>query len=129
MTFLFQIRILSGTLKEFAKKQEIDETMLLSILRSLDLDREQFVKNMEEFSEGQKKKVLIAASLLTPAHLYLWDEPLNYVDVYSRIQIQELILKFQPTMVFVEHDAEFADRVADQILMMNPATGRSQIRY
>ena len=37
---------------------------------SLDLDREQFVKNMEEFSEGQKKKVLIAASLLTPAHLY-----------------------------------------------------------
>ena len=72
---------------------------------------------------------MIAASLLTPAHLYLWDEPLNYVDVYSRIQIQELILKFQPTMVFVEHDAEFADRVADQILMMNPATGRSQIRY
>ena len=74
------------------------------------------------------KKVLIAASLLTPAYLYLWDEPLNYVDVYSRIQIEELILKFQPTMVFVEHDAEFADRVADQILMMNPAAGRSQIR-
>lgn len=74
---------MSGTLKEFAKKQEIDEPMLLSILRSLDLDREQFVKNMEEFSEGQKKKVLIAASLLTPAHLYLWDEPLNYIDVFS----------------------------------------------
>ena len=51
------------------------------------------------------------------------------MDVYSRIQIEELILKFQPTMVFVEHDAEFADRVADQILMMNPAAGRSQIRY
>lgn len=49
---------LSGTLKEFAKKQEIDEPMLLSMLRSLDLDREQFVKNMEEFSEGQKKKVI-----------------------------------------------------------------------
>ena len=34
---------LSGTLKEFAKKQEIDEPMLLSMLRSLDLDREQFL--------------------------------------------------------------------------------------
>ena len=45
--------------------------MLLFMLRSLDLDREQFVKNMEKFSEGQKKKVLIAASLLTPAYLYL----------------------------------------------------------
>lgn len=29
---------------------------------------------MEELSEGQKKKMLIAASLITPAHLYIWDE-------------------------------------------------------
>ena len=103
---------LSGTLKEFAQKQEIDEPMLLSMLRSLDLDREQFVKNMEEFSEGQKKKVLIAASLLTPAHLYLWDEPLNFVDLYSRMQIEQLIREFSPTMLLVEHDQAFREAVA-----------------
>ena len=107
---------LSGTLKEFAKKQEIDEPMLLSMLRSLDLDREQFVKNMEEFSEGQKKKVLIAASLLTPAHLYLWDEPLNYIDVFSRMQIEKLIAQFQPTMLIVEHDARFAKKLATKVV-------------
>lgn len=107
---------LSGTLKEFAKKQEIDEPMLLSMLRSLDLDREQFVKNMEEFSEGQKKKVLIAASLLTPAYLYLWDEPLNYIDVFSRMQIEELIAQFQPTMLIVEHDARFAKKLATKVV-------------
>ena len=107
---------LSGTLKEFAKKQEIDEPMLLSMLRSLDLDREQFVKNMEEFSEGQKKKVLIAASLLTPAHLYLWDEPLNYIDVFSRMQIEKLIAQFQPTMLIVEHDARFARKLATKVV-------------
>ena len=103
--------------------------MIWALLRKLDFSREQLEKPLEALSQGQKKKVLIARSLCEQAHLYLWDEPLNYVDVYSRIQIQELILKFQPTMVFVEHDAEFADRVADQILMMNPAAGRSQIRY
>ena len=107
---------LSGTLKEFAQKQEIDEPMLLSMLRSLDLDREQFVKNMEEFSEGQKKKVLIAASLLTPAHLYLWDESLNYIDVFSRIQIEKLIAQFQPTMLIVEHDARFAKKLATKVV-------------
>ena len=107
---------LSGTLKEFAKKQEIDEPMLLSMLRSLDLDREQFVKNMEEFSEGQKKKVLIAASLLTPAYLYLWDEPLNYIDVFSRMQIEKLIAQFQPTMLIVEHDARFAKKLATKVV-------------
>ena len=103
--------------------------MICALLRKLDFSREQLEKPLEALSQGQKKKVLIARSLCEQAHLYLWDEPLNYVDVYSRIQIEELILKFQPTMVFVEHDAEFADRVADQILMMNPAAGRSQIRY
>ena len=103
--------------------------MICALLRKLDFSREQLEKPLEALSQGQKKKVLIARSLCEQAHLYLWDEPLNYVDVYSRIQLEELILKFQPTMVFVEHDAEFADRVADQILMMNPAAGRSQIRY
>ena len=90
--------------------------MLLSMLRSLDLDREQFVKNMEEFSEGQKKKVLIAASLLTPAYLYLWDEPLNYIDVFSRMQIEKLIAQFQPTMLIVEHDARFAIKLATKVV-------------
>ena len=79
-------------------------------------NREQFVKNMEEFSEGQKKKVLIAASLLTPAHLYLLDESLNYIDVFSRIQIEKLIAQFQPTMLIVEHDARFAKKLATKVV-------------
>ena len=120
---------LRGSLHDFVRERNADETLLLAILRKLDFPRVQFEKDMANWSAGQKKKALIACSLCESAHLYLWDEPLNYVDVYSRIQIEELILKFQPTMVFVEHDAEFADRVADRILMMNPAAGRSQIRY
>lgn len=81
--------------------------MLLSMLRSLDLDREQFVKTWRNFPRTEEK-VLIAASLLTPAYLYLWDEPLNYIDVFSRMQIEKLIAQFQPTMLIVEHDARFA---------------------
>ena len=38
---------------------------------------------MEAFSAGQKKKVLLAASLCQPAHLYVWDEPLNFVDLHT----------------------------------------------
>ena len=35
---------------------------------------------------------LLAVSLLTPAHLYVWDEPMNYIDLFSRMQLEELIL-------------------------------------
>ena len=73
---------------------------------------------MRDFSEGQKKKALLAASLLTPAHLYVWDEPLNYVDVFSRMQLEKLLLSAKPTMLFVEHDGVFREKIATKVVML-----------
>ncbi len=53
---------------------------------------------------------------MTPAHLYIWDEPLNYIDVFSRMQIEELILCHQPTMILVDHDARFRQKVATRVV-------------
>lgn len=67
---------------------------------------------MQYYSERQKKKVLLAKSLCEKAHLYIWDEPLNYIDVFSRMQLEELLLASPLTMLFVEHDQAFTDRIA-----------------
>ena len=107
---------LSGTIKEFCRKNDLDESLFCVVLRQLDLERVQFVKRIEDYSEGQKKKVLIAASLLKPAHLYIWDEPLNYIDVFSRMQIENLILTYQPTMLIVEHDVRFREKIATRVV-------------
>ena len=104
--------MLKGSIREFSRARGLDESLFCAILRQLDMERVQFLKNMEDYSEGQKKKVLIAASLLTPAHVYIWDEPLNYIDVFSRMQIEKLLLDYQPTMLFVEHDVRFRERIA-----------------
>lgn len=109
---------LRGTLEDFCQYRGLDKSLFLAILRQLDFNREQFGKNMEDFSEGQKKKVLIAASLITPAHLYIWDEPLNYIDVFSRMQIEKLILDACPTMLIVEHDARFQEKIATEIIKL-----------
>ena len=103
---------LRGSLSEFAEAHQIDESLFKAILRKMDFERIQFEKNMEDFSAGQKKKVLIAKSLCEQAHLYVWDEPLNYIDIYSRIQIENLIKEFSPTMIFVEHDLAFKNTIA-----------------
>ncbi|NLG05498.1 MAG: ABC-F family ATP-binding cassette domain-containing protein [Clostridia bacterium] len=107
---------LHGNLKSFCREQNLEESMLLTLLRQLDMERSQFVKNLETFSEGQKKKVLLAASLMTPAHLYIWDEPLNYIDVFSRLQIEQLILNYQPTMLLVDHDVKFREHIATRVV-------------
>ena len=107
---------LRGDLKAFADENDIDESLFKAILRKLDFSREQFEKDMSDFSGGQKKKVLIAKSLCKKANLYIWDEPLNFIDVLSRMQIEDLILNGNPTMLFVEHDQAFVRKIATQIV-------------
>ena len=107
---------LNGNLSKFANDNNIDESLFKTILRKLDFSREQFDKNMADFSGGQKKKVLIAKSLCERANLYIWDEPLNFIDIFSRIQIEDVIIKYQPTLIFVEHDISFRKKIQTKVL-------------
>ncbi|MDR6549998.1 Lsa family ABC-F type ribosomal protection protein [Paenibacillus qinlingensis] len=107
---------LQGNLTDFAKQNGIDESLFKAILRKLDFARVQFEKDISAFSGGQKKKVLIAKSLSQNVHLHIWDEPLNFIDVISRMQIEELLIQYAPTLLFVEHDAEFCHHVATKII-------------
>ena len=109
---------LKGSLSAFIEDNSLNEPLFKAILRKLDFSRVQFDKNLEGYSAGQKKKVLIAKSLSEQAHLLVWDEPLNYIDVVSRIQIEFLLLEYRPTIVFVEHDAVFCEKIATQKIML-----------
>ena len=111
---------LYGNLQEYLEEQGADITKCLSILRNLGFERSQFEIPTEQYSMGQKKKVLIAKSLSQQAHLYLWDEPLNYIDIFSRIQIEQLLKQSQAAMLFVEHDRRFCDNVADSVIWVEP---------
>jgi len=103
---------LRGKLSDYARERGIDESLFLAMLAKLDVPKAQMEKDMGSLSAGQKKKVLLAASICEPAHLHIWDEPMNYIDVISRMQIEELLLQFKPTILFVEHDRAFCDNVA-----------------
>lgn len=109
---------LGGTLSQFAEKHHLDESLFKAILRKMDFERVQFEKDISDFSGGQKKKVLIAKSLCEQAHLYVWDEPLNFIDVYSRMQIEQLIETFSPTMLLGEHDNAFREAIATQVIRL-----------
>lgn len=107
---------LQGNLTDYARDNGIDESLFKSILRKLDFARVQFEKDIASFSGGQKKKVLIAKSLCEKVHLHIWDEPLNFIDIISRMQIEELLLSYSSTILFVEHDSEFCKNIATKIV-------------
>ena len=109
---------LRGRLSDFARKSGVDESLFLAMLAKLDVSKEQMEKDMSALSAGQKKKVLLARSICQPKHLHIWDEPMNYIDVISRMQIEELLLTFQPTILFVEHDKTFCERIATKVVRL-----------
>jgi len=109
---------LAGNLTDYAKDFGIDQTLFRTILRKLDFSRDMFDMDIQNFSDGQKKKVMIARSLCESAHLYIWDEPLNYIDVISRIQIEDLLRYHKPTILFIEHDQAFCDNIATRTILL-----------
>jgi lincosamide and streptogramin A transport system ATP-binding/permease protein len=109
---------LAGSLADFASDHGLDESLFKAILRKMDFSRSLFDRDMRSYSPGQKKKVLLAASLSCRAHLYIWDEPLNFIDIFSRMQLEELLLNCPFPMLFVEHDAALTDAVATKKIFL-----------
>lgn len=105
-----------GNISEYARYNNVDEGIFRAMLQKLGVDKEKLDKDLSDLSEGQKKKVMIARSISQDSEIYIWDEPLNYLDIQSREQIENMILKYQPTMVFIEHDDIFVDKIATKVI-------------
>ena len=107
---------LSGSLADYADDSGADRALFFAVLARLGFSGGDFFADLSEMSEGQKKKAALARSLSERAHLYVWDEPLNFVDVLSRVQIENLLLDFCPSLLFVEHDGAFRKNVATSVV-------------
>ena len=105
-------------MKEFAYENKIDESIFKAMLVKMELSQSDFDTSIQNMSEGQKKKVLIAKSISEQANVYIWDEPLNYIDILTREQIEDAILKYKPTLIFVEHDETFIEKVATKVIKL-----------
>ncbi|MCY4454560.1 MAG: ABC-F family ATP-binding cassette domain-containing protein [Immundisolibacterales bacterium] len=120
-----QPRWTRGSLRERLAGDGIDETRLRSDMASLGVSESVLEQPIESMSFGQQNKLEIARSIATPADLLIWDEPLNFIDVDARELIEDAVLRNTPTLVFVEHDAAFIDRVSTSRVELIPRPGRS----
>lgn len=105
-----------GYLKELMGEEGINAENLEKLCRLFDLPESLYDRPLETFSKGELKKIEIARALSMENHLILLDEPLNYMDIYFREQLEKAVLAINPTLVFVEHDEWFGERVATGII-------------
>lgn len=109
---------LKGTLYENAVDRGADKTQFSTILVKMGFTKEMLYRDVSALSLGQKKLVMIAISLCQKADLYVWDEPLNYIDIYLRKEIERLVKESGITLLFVEHDRSFSDNIADREVVL-----------
>lgn len=71
---------------------------------------------LETLSSGERKKVDIARVLAGNHQVLFLDEPLNYMDVYFKAQLETALSEKELTLIFVEHNEEFGKRIANKVL-------------
>ena len=109
---------LKGTIGDIAAERGCDKTQFSTILVKMGLDKDLLYSDILTFSLGQKKFVATALSLCEKADIYIWDEPLNFIDVYLREEIKRLVTESDITLLFVEHDQAFGEAVADEEVIL-----------
>lgn len=107
-----------GLLREHLKNEKTDETKFRKIMGVMGAWGEIFERPLETFSRGELKKVELCRSFIEPGNLLIWDEPMNYLDIMSREQIEDVILEYEPTMLFTEHDMKFIQNIATSVVSL-----------
>ena len=89
------------------------ETRISSTISRLSLSADQ---PFDDLSGGMKRRVLLGQALVAEPDLLLLDEPTNHLDIDSILWLENLLLGFNGTLVFITHDRSFLQRLATRII-------------
>lgn len=107
---------MEGVISERLAEHGADERLFRDVLAAMGMKGDILGKDIRDFSEGERRKIELARSFSRPCHLLVWDEPLNGMDIPSREELEEAVLSGAPTLVFIEHDRYFIERVATRVV-------------
>ncbi|HMM36844.1 MAG TPA: ATP-binding cassette domain-containing protein, partial [Thermoanaerobaculia bacterium] len=100
--------------------RELDPTLLdgeaRDFLALFDFRGDEVEQRVATLSGGEKGRLSLARIVFGGANLLLLDEPTNHLDLDSRERLEEALLDFEGTIVFVSHDRWFVDRIATHVL-------------
>ncbi len=91
------------------------ETNAAQLLCALDIPTTFHNTLMNDLSDSQKVRVLLAQALFGDPDILLLDEPTNHLDVDSVLWLEEFLLNFKNTVVVVSHDRHFLNKVCTHI--------------
>ncbi|MFS8542166.1 MAG: ATP-binding cassette domain-containing protein, partial [Tissierellales bacterium] len=93
-----------------------DENTVRTTLARFLFKRDDVYKKVSVLSGGEKVKVSLVKILMSDFNMLIMDEPTNYLDIYSIEALEEALISYGGTILFVSHDRRFIEKVADRII-------------
>lgn len=105
-------------LRQYSKDQ--DETFVRGFLGRMLFSGEEALKKASVLSGGEKVRCMLSKAMLSGANVLLLDEPTNHLDLESITALNNGLIDFTGTLLFVSHDHQFVQTIANRIIEITP---------
>jgi len=107
-------------LRQFAAKEESDNTFLRGFLGQMLFRGDDVLKQVNVLSGGEKVRSYLSKMMLSKANVLLLDDPTNHLDLESITSLNDALIDFKGSMVFTSHDHQFIQTIANHIVEVGP---------
>jgi len=105
-------------LRQYSKEQ--DEGFIRGFLGRMLFSGEEALKKVNVLSGGEKVRAMFSKMMLYGANVLLFDEPTNHLDLESITALNNGLVDFDGTLLFVSHDHQFLQTIANRIIEITP---------
>lgn len=91
------------------------KSQIAGVLKGLGFSEEDFTKQIETLSGGQKTRVALGKLLLSQPDILLLDEPTNHLDADAKAELKRALKEYKGTILMVCHEPEFYDGLVSKI--------------
>lgn len=107
-------------LRQYASKEESDNTFLRSFLGRMLFSGEEVLKEVSVLSGGEKVRCMLSKMMLSKANVLVMDDPTNHLDLESITALNNGLIAFKSALLFSSHDHQFIQTIANRIIEVTP---------
>ncbi len=104
----------------WSKYPHLNEKIIRDILGGFLFSGNDVEKTLDQLSGGERSKLALSQIILSQSNFLVLDEPTNHLDLFSREVLEDALLDFKGTILFISHDRYFLNKLASKIFELSP---------
>lgn len=95
-----------------------EQTQARTILGCLNIEKDEVNRKISTLSIGEKSKTALAKIIFSESNVLVLDEPTNHLEISAREAIEDALMEYNGTIIFVSHDRYFCDKIQNREILL-----------